>query len=231
MAEIRIAKKLTQANDEVAKENRRKFGELGILAVNIMGSPGSGKTSMLEALAGRMQGTAIAVIEGDLETDRDARRIEKAGMKAVQITTGRACHLDAGMVRQGLEALDLRGIGLLAVENVGNLVCPAGYDLGEDMRIVVSSIAEGDDKAAKYPPMFARADIIVLNKMDLLPLVDFDMDGFAADARAVNPGAELFRISCKTGEGVSALAERLACARGGKAGKTVSAKPGAKRRR
>ncbi len=218
MVEIRIAQKLRRANDEIAAENRSLFSKLGLLVVNVMGSPGSGKTSMLEAIARTGAGLRIAVIEGDLETARDAVRIEKAGMKAVQITTGRACHLDAGMVKQGLEALDLEGLDALVVENVGNLVCPAGFDLGESLRILVSSVAEGDDKAAKYPPMFARADVLVVNKIDLLPHVDFDMERFERDAKAARHDVEIFRISCKTGQGVEDVARRMRDAR--KAGNT-----------
>ncbi|MHC5079002.1 MAG: hydrogenase nickel incorporation protein HypB [Planctomycetota bacterium] len=210
MVEIRIAKKLLGANDETAAKVRRDFAERGIFAVNVLGSPGAGKTSLLEALAGRAgDGPRIAVIEGDLETARDAERMERAGVKAVQITTGRACHLHAGMVQDALQALGPDAVDLLFIENVGNLVCPADYDLGEDLRLLVVSVTEGDDKAAKYPPMFLKADILAVNKIDLLPHVDFDVDRFVAEARKIRPAVEVFRLSCRTGEGVAELVEAI----------------------
>jgi len=209
MVEIRIARKLTRANDEIAALNRDLFRRHRLLAVNLLGSPGAGKTSLLESLAGRMEGLAMGVIEGDLETARDAERMEKAGLRAVQITTGRGCHLHAGMVQDGLSALDTDTLDIIFVENVGNLVCPAGFDLGEDMRILAASVPEGDDKAAKYAPMFASAQVLAINKIDLLPYIDFDMDRFIADARASRPGVEVFKVSCRTGEGVDALAGRV----------------------
>jgi hydrogenase nickel incorporation protein HypB len=209
MVEIRIARKLTRANDEIAALNRELFRRHRLLAVNLLGSPGAGKTSLLESLAGRMEGLAMGVIEGDLETARDAERMERAGLRAVQITTGRGCHLHAGMVQDGLSALDTDTLDIIFVENVGNLVCPAGFDLGEDLRILAASVPEGDDKAAKYAPMFASAPVLAINKIDLLPYIDFDMDRFIADARASRPGVEIFKVSCRTGEGVDGLAGRV----------------------
>lgn len=207
MVEIRIAKKLLRANDEVASEIRRVLAEKRILAINIMGSPGSGKTSLLEQLCPRLAGGArTAVVEGDLETARDAERMEKAGVRAVQMTTGKACHLDAGMIRDALSAFDLDSLDILFIENVGNLVCPASFDLGEDEKLVVASVTEGDDKAEKYPPMFSRASLLALNKVDLLPYVDFRADRFSEEARKLRPGIPIFQISCRTGEGIEVLA-------------------------
>ena len=211
MPEIRIAKKLTSANAAIAAEVRALLARHRVLSVNVLGSPGAGKTAVLEALASRLKSSVrIGVVEGDLETSRDAERMERAGVKALQITTGRGCHLHAGMVQDALSAFDLPELDLLFVENVGNLVCPADYDLGEDFRILVVSVTEGDDKAAKYPPMFASAHVLVLNKTDLLPHVDFDAEKFLAEARSIRPSVEVFRVSCRTGEGVQALADRIA---------------------
>ncbi|MCU0722415.1 MAG: hydrogenase nickel incorporation protein HypB [Planctomycetes bacterium] len=211
MVEIRIAKKLVGANAPVAAALRALYAERRVFAVNVLGSPGAGKTALLEALASRLKGVfRIGVIEGDLETARDAERMERAGVKALQITTGRGCHLNAAMVQDALGAFDLAALDLLFVENVGNLVCPADWDLGEDERLLVASVTEGDDKPAKYPPMFASAHLLAMNKTDLLPHVDFDAERFTAEARSLRPGIEVFRVSCRTGEGVQALADRFA---------------------
>ncbi len=219
MVEIRIAKKLMGANDEIASGVRDLLREKKITAVNVMGSPGSGKTTLLERLVAFSKGRwRVAVIEGDLETSRDAERMDRAGVRAVQVTTGKGCHLHAGMVQDALSALEPDALDLLYIENVGNLVCPSGFDLGEDFRIVVVSVTEGDDKAGKYPPMFARADLLVLNKIDLLPHVDFDVERFETEAQEIQPKVDLFRISCRTGEGVDALAAKVAAAVAGKKG-------------
>jgi hydrogenase nickel incorporation protein HypB len=210
MVEIRVAKKLVGANAPYAAALRERFAATRVLAVNVLGSPGAGKTAVLETLASRLKGTLrIGVIEGDLETARDAERMERAGVQALQITTGRGCHLNAAMVQDALSAFDLDALDALFVENVGNLVCPADWDLGEDFRLLVVSVTEGDDKAAKYPPMFASAHVLALNKTDLLPHVDFDADRFTAEARALRPSVEVYRLSCRTGEGVQALADRV----------------------
>ena len=211
MVEIRVAKKLVGANAAPAAAVRGLLAEKRVLAINVLGSPGAGKTALLEALASRLRGSLrIGVIEGDLETARDAERMERAGVKALQITTGRGCHLNAAMVLDALSAFDLGALDLLFVENVGNLVCPADRDLGEDFRLLVASVTEGDDKAAKYPPMFASAHVLALNKTDLLPYVDFDPEKFLAEARSIRPSVEVFRVSCRSGEGVGALADRIA---------------------
>ena len=179
---VEVLADLLAANDREAAHNRRHFDEHGVLAINLMSSPGSGKTALLEAtidaLAPRYR---IAVIEGDLETENDARRIRARGVPAVQITTGTACHLDAHLVHRALHDLALAGLDLLFIENVGNLVCPAGFDLGQHCNVTLLSVTEGDDKPSKYPVMFRAADLVVLSKADLLPLLD-DFDPGRADA-------------------------------------------------
>ena len=186
-------------NDALAARNRSWLAERGITALNVMSSPGSGKTTLLErtiASAGR----PVSVIEGDQETLFDAERIRAAGARAVQVNTGAGCHLDAGMVERALTELAPDPESLVFVENVGNLVCPALFDLGEARKVVVISVTEGDDKPLKYPHMFAAADLVVVNKTDLLPYVDFDAERFARDAHKLNPGIEIMLISAKTGQ-------------------------------
>ncbi len=190
-------------NDELAAANRRWLAERGITALNLMSSPGAGKTTLLERTIAEL-GRPVSVIEGDQETLFDAERIRRAGARAVQVNTGAGCHLDAAMVARALESLQPEAGGLLVVENVGNLVCPALFDLGERRKVVVISVTEGDDKPLKYPHMFAAADLVVLNKTDLLPYVDFDPDRLAADARAVNPAVRVLPVSARTGENLGA---------------------------
>jgi hydrogenase nickel incorporation protein HypB len=190
-------------NDRLAAVNREWLTARGIAAVNLMSSPGSGKTTLLERTI-RGLGTRITVIEGDQETLLDAERIRATGAAVVQINTGGGCHLDADMLARGLRALDPPAGSLLFVENVGNLVCPALFDLGERARVVIISVTEGDDKPLKYPHMFAAADIVLVNKIDLLPYVDFDLDACAARARSVRPGVEILPLSARTGDGIDA---------------------------
>jgi len=172
-ATVSILRNLLQGNDEQAAHNRRHFDTCGVLAINLMSAPGSGKTSLLESTIDALQGTLrLAVIEGDLETENDARRIRAKGIPAVQITTGTACHLDAPMVHEALHAINLDSIDVLFIENVGNLVCPASFDLGQHCNVVLLSATEGDDKPAKYPVMFRAADLVVITKGDLLPCLD-----------------------------------------------------------
>jgi hydrogenase nickel incorporation protein HypB len=190
-------------NDRLAAVNREWLTARGIAAVNLMSSPGSGKTTLLERTI-RGLGTRISVIEGDQETLLDAERIRATGAAVVQINTGGGCHLDADMLARGLRALDPPAGSLLFVENVGNLVCPALFDLGERARVVIISVTEGDDKPLKYPHMFAAADIVLVNKIDLLPYVDFDLDACAARARSVRPGVEILPLSARTGDGIDA---------------------------
>ncbi|MCW2796057.1 hydrogenase nickel incorporation protein HypB [Nocardioides sp.] len=195
-------------NDGLAVRNRRWLGERGIVSLNLMSSPGAGKTTLLErtiAAAGR----PVSVIEGDQETLFDAERIRRAGARAVQVNTGAGCHLDAAMVSRALEELQPERDSILFIENVGNLVCPALFDLGEKRKVVVISVTEGDDKPLKYPHMFAAADIVVLNKTDLLPYVDFDPDRLTRDAQLINPDVQVLPISAKTGDNFDAWLEWL----------------------
>jgi hydrogenase nickel incorporation protein HypB len=185
-------------NDELAARNRAWIAERGITALNLMSSPGSGKTTLLERTIAELD-RQVTVIEGDQETLFDAERIRKAGARAVQVNTGAGCHLDAAMVARALEELQPDRSSVLFIENVGNLVCPALFDLGETRKVVVISVTEGDDKPLKYPHMFAAADLVLLNKIDLLPYVEFDLERLASDARKLNPGVQVLAVSAKTG--------------------------------
>jgi hydrogenase nickel incorporation protein HypB len=200
-----LQQKVLARNDELAGRNREWLRERGVVAVNLMSSPGAGKTTLLERtardLAGRL---ALSVIEGDQETALDAGRISSAGCQVVQVNTGVGCHLDAVMVADALHALDPRPGSVVIIENVGNLVCPALFDLGEAVRIVLASVTEGADKPAKYPHMFSRADVVLVSKTDLLPYVDFDVGRHAADVRQLSPGARLLQVSAVTGDGMQA---------------------------
>lgn len=190
-------------NDDLAAANRRELAARGIVAINLMSSPGSGKTTLLERTIADLAGQwVIAVLEGDQETLVDATRIRAAGASVVQVNTGAGCHLDAEMLRGGLAALDPPAGSLLFVENVGNLVCPALFDLGESGRVVVMSVTEGDDKPVKYPHIFRTADLVLINKVDLLPYVDFDAERCADQVRGLNPGAEVLALSATRGDGL-----------------------------
>jgi hydrogenase nickel incorporation protein HypB len=203
MDRVSVQSNILQANQETAAENRRLFEREGTVVMNLMSGPGSGKTSLLETtirgLAGRYR---LAVIEGDLQTDLDAQRIRALGVPSHQITTGTVCHLDARMVARALAEFPIQGVDLLVVENVGNLICPASYDLGEGLRVVICSIAEGPEKPKKYPVMFHKADVVVLNKTDLAEASGDDLRELEANARDVNPRAAVFAVSCKTGSGI-----------------------------
>ena len=210
MSEIKLKKDVRSRNQQQADTNRRLFRKSGLLALNILGSPGSGKTSLIEQTARRLSSKLrILVVEGDVETERDADRIRALGIDAIQFQTHGSCHLDAMMVAQSLQEVKLDKVELLIIENVGNLICPAGFDLGEDLRIVVGSTAEGADKPIKYPEMYLHADACVLNKTDLLPYVDFNIEEFEAGARQTNEKLRLFRISCTTGSGIDPWCEYL----------------------
>ena len=211
MGVITIERKILAKNDACAEENRALLRSHRIFSVNIVSSPGAGKTSLLELLLDEMQGRIpCAVIEGDLQTDLDAQRIARHGVPAVQIVTRGGCHLDAPLVRDAMGHLALDSLRLLIIENVGNLVCPANYDLGEDLKIVVVSTTEGDDKPLKYPEMFHRASVLVINKTDLLPYTGSDADLLESNARRINPGLQVFRTSCRTGDGIPLFAEWIA---------------------
>lgn len=203
MVKVTVARDILAANAISAAELRQQWRQCGIHTLNLMGTPGSGKTSLLECTVRQLRtDTTIAVIEGDIETSADAERIEAAGARAVQINTRGACHLEAHMVRDALSGLDLHGVDLLFIENIGNLVCPAAWDLGEDTRVVVVSTSEGEDKPAKYPQMFASAQAMVINKLDLLPYLTYDLKRVKQDARAINPRLRIFEVSCRTGTGL-----------------------------
>jgi len=200
-------------NDRIAAETRRRLAERRVLAVNLLSAPGSGKTSLLEATIDRLRNAVrIGVIEGDVATTRDADRVAAHGVPAVQVNTemlSATCHLDARMVAQALERLPSDRLDLLLIENVGNLVCPAAFDLGEDLKVAVLSVTEGDDKPVKYPKLFREAAVTLISKMDLLPHCGGDVEAIVANLRAVQPAAEIIRTSVRTGEGLDAWAEWL----------------------
>jgi hydrogenase nickel incorporation protein HypB len=200
---IQLEQDVLAKNNRLAARNRGWFEGREISAINVMASPGAGKTTLLERTIERLgPSVRISVIEGDQETLRDAERIRAAGARALQINTGSGCHLDAEMLAQGLRVLDPPRGSLLFIENVGNLVCPALFDLGETTRVVVASVTEGEDKPLKYPHMFRACDVLVLNKIDLLPHLEFDRDGFLEHARTVNPRARVFQVSATRGDGL-----------------------------
>jgi hydrogenase nickel incorporation protein HypB len=201
---LRLERDILSDNQRAAVENREWLDARGVLAFNLMGSPGAGKTTLLEQTIRRLGPERVSVIEGDQETRRDADRIARTGSRVAQINTGTGCHLDARTVSRVLEPLGLPRRSLLAVENVGNLVCPALFDLGERVKVVLLSVAEGDDKPEKYPHMFRSADVLVLGKIDLAPHVDFDRERCTQSARRLNPSLRIFPLSTKTGEGLDA---------------------------
>src|SRR5512137_317758 len=207
MAEIKVpvVRNILQANERLAAANRRRFDEAGIFVFNLMSSPGAGKTSLLEktidGLAGRIK---MAVIEGDLQSSYDAERIQRKGVQAVQINTDGGCHLDGNMIQIALESLDLKDVDLLIIENVGNLVCPAEFNLGEHEKVMILSVTEGDDKPLKYPLMFQICSVLLINKVDLLPYIDCDVARIREQARQLNAKQQIFEISCRTGEGLPA---------------------------
>jgi len=208
---ITIERKVLAKNDQVAAENRAAFAAHHLFVVNMVSSPGAGKTSLLERSLETLKGSLrVAVVEGDVQTDLDARRVARYGVPAVQIVTHGGCHLEAKLVQDAIATLDLAGLDLLVIENVGNLVCPANYDLGEAMKVVVVSTTEGDDKPLKYPPMFRNAPVLVINKMDLVPYLDADPDVLERHARQINPALTVFRTSCRSGEGIDAWCAWLA---------------------
>ncbi len=204
MSVVTVERKILKKNDEIAGENRKIFRQHRLFTLNLLSSPGSGKTTLLEkTLAGLPAEISCAVIEGDVQTDNDARRIEKYNVPVVQIVTNGGCHLEAKLIQDALDNFKLQDLKLLIIENVGNLVCPANYDLGEDKKVVLVSTTEGDDKPLKYPSMFRVSDVLVINKIDLLPYVEFSLEQVRKNALQINPGLEIFEVSCRTGEGIS----------------------------
>ena len=200
---ILVVEKILSANDRIADENRAIFDAAGIKAFNLMASPGAGKTSLIEQTIKHLSPQMnIAVIDGDIATDLDADRAKTAGAIAVQINTGGQCHLDAVMVNSALNQISLKDMEVVIVENVGNLVCPASFQLGTHKSVLIASIPEGDDKPYKYPGMYRGVDALVINKIDLLPYVAFNMEYFRKGVEILNPGLETFPLSCKTGEGL-----------------------------
>jgi len=206
--EIKVMKNIMHANQKLAEENRDYFKAKGIKTVNIMASPGSGKTSTILKLIDAFGEKAdVAVIEGDIASSIDAEKIDKLGRPVIQINTGGGCHLDANMIKTAVESLNMKDGSILFIENVGNLVCPSSFDLGEGLKMVIASVPEGHDKPYKYTSMFETADLVVLNKTDLMPYIDFDRDSFYNGVKALNDKAEIIEISCKTGEGIEKLAQ------------------------
>jgi len=202
---LALHRNLLGRNDAQAARNRGHFRSHDLLSLNLLSAPGSGKTALLEQLARRWPQHPIAVIVGDLATDNDARRLQAAGARAVQIRTGDLCHLEADLVDRAFRQLDLTGVDLLVIENVGNLVCPTAFDLGEDLRLALLAVGEGEDKPLKYPALYRSADAVVLNKIDLMAATGFDHPQAIANLRAIAPAAALFELSARTGAGLEAL--------------------------
>ncbi|NOX38748.1 MAG: hydrogenase nickel incorporation protein HypB [Calditrichaeota bacterium] len=203
MKVLTVERKILKKNDDIAAENRQRFKQANLTVLNLLSSPGAGKTTLLERtlekLANRYR---VAVVEGDVQTDNDARRIAKHHVPVVQVVTRGGCHLEANLVQEAVANFELDALDLLFIENVGNLVCPANYDLGENLKVVIISTTEGDDKPLKYPPMFRVAHVCVINKIDLLPYVDFDIQKARDYARGINPDLRFFELSARTGEGL-----------------------------
>jgi hydrogenase nickel incorporation protein HypB len=203
MSIVTVERKILEKNDDVAAQNRQLFKNNNLFTINLLSSPGSGKTSLLEKTMEKLDNSVkIGVVEGDVQTDNDAKRIAKYDVPVVQIVTNGGCHLEAKLVQNALDNFDLTILDLLVIENVGNLVCPANYDLGEAKKIVMVSTTEGDDKPSKYPSMFRVSDVMIVNKIDLLPYVDFDVSKVREYALKINPDLTIIELSCKTGEGL-----------------------------
>lgn len=205
---VPVVEAITKANDELARLNRAKLDARGILGLNIMASPGAGKTSIIECVVPKLsRDLRVGVIEGDIATSFDAERAAAAGATAVQINTGGSCHLEAQMVSQALDQLPLDALDLLIIENVGNLICPATFALGTHLNILVASVPEGDDKPYKHPRMYRGVQVLIVNKIDLLPYVRFDLERFRRGVSALNEGVRTFEVSCTSGAGVDALVD------------------------
>lgn len=202
MTKVRVATRILDANERIARENRKEFERAGVFVINLMSAPGAGKTSFLEKILTTDAEFSLGVIEGDITGTDDAERINRFGVPVVQINTGGACHLDANMINEVIRELPLNEIDILIIENVGNLVCPAEFNLGEDIKVMMLSITEGHDKPLKYPLMFQESSALVLNKIDLLPYVDVDIKKIKKDAMSLNHKIKIFEVSCKTGQGI-----------------------------
>lgn len=211
VSRVQVVEKILNANDQVAELNRELLTKSGVFSINLMASPGAGKTSfILQTIRALQPEVRLGVVEGDTApVTIDADKINAVGMPAVQINTGGECHLDAVMLKAGLQQLPLSEIDLLIVENVGNLICPAAFDLGTHLNLLVASIPEGDDKPYKYPNIYRGIDVLIINKTDLMPYIDFRMDYFKQGVEILNPGLTTFAVSCKTGEGIDAWADWL----------------------
>lgn len=210
MSVVTIERKVLEKNDQIAAQNRARFAAQRLFVLNLVSSPGAGKTSLLEQTMDRLRGRVrLGVIEGDVQTDLDATRVARYGVPVVQIVTNGGCHLEARLVQEAADQLDLSQVDLLVIENVGNLVCPATFDLGETMKVVVVSTTEGDDKPLKYPAMFQAASVLVINKMDLLPYVPCDRGALSWNALGINPALRIFETSCTTGTGIAEWCEWL----------------------
>jgi hydrogenase nickel incorporation protein HypB len=206
MREIKVVTNILQTNEEITAKNKKVLDEKGIFVVNLMSSPGSGKTSILEKLIEKLKDeVSIAVIEGDIYTTKDAERIEAQGVPVVQINTGGACHLDGEMIRGALNSLELEGLDLLVIENVGNLVCPAEFEIGEDIKVSVLSTTEGNDKPLKYPLMFEKSGVVILNKIDLIEFTNFNKEEFYRDIKSLNANALVFETSCTKDQGLDEI--------------------------
>jgi len=200
---LRVVKNILEANDRIALSNRERFKKAGVFVVNIMSAPGAGKTSLLEKTISRLNGRLRAgVIEGDIVGTEDAERLEKLGIPVVQINTQGACHLDANMIGEVLDDLPLNDLDILFIENVGNLVCPAEFNVGEDIKVMLLSITEGDDKPSKYPLMFKESSALILNKIDLAPYLDVNIERIKQDSLRINPQLKIFEVSCKKEKGI-----------------------------
>jgi len=209
--EIKVVSNILKANEAIAAENKQLFSEKGILVLNMISSPGSGKTSLLERTIERLApGLRLGIIEGDVQTSKDAERIHALGIPVVQINTQGGCHLDAHMIKVALPDLPLESLDCLIIENVGNLVCPASYQLGEDMKVVVLSTTEGDDKPSKYPAIFHEAGVLIINKIDLLSYTNFNMSMARESALKINPALKIFEVSCSSGQGLADWTQWLA---------------------
>ena len=206
---VELISKILSKNDEEAAHNRAHFSSANVLCINLMSSPGSCKTTLLESTIKALKEFKISVIEGDLETQNDAKRVKKAGAQAYQITTGQSCHLDAFMVHEALHHLSLKDCDLLFIENVGNLVCPASYDLGQHLNVVLLSVTEGDDKPAKYPVMFRKADLVIISKADLANLFDFDVEKAKKECKKLNPKVDFIVLDAKNGTNLHTWCEYL----------------------